>query len=278
MQLPSVFWADLTSRHFAQLAASPAIDRAVAVLPVAATEQHGPHLPVSVDTTLVNGVVAAALPHLPAGLPVLFLPTQQVGKSNEHIRFPGTLTLSAQTVIAVWMELGACVARAGIKKLVLFNSHGGQVGVMDIVARDLRTAHDLIVYSANWYSLPLGDAVTGLFPPEEHRFGIHAGDMETSMMLALRERYVDMAQAQNFRSSSEQRAAKYPILGNGRSAKLGWQMQDYNPMGAAGNAAAATAAKGHALIDAAGLQLARLLQEVSDLPLSTLRAKPDIPG
>ena len=278
MQLPSFFWADLTSRHFAQLAASPAIDRAVAVLPVAATEQHGPHLPVSVDTTLVNGVVAAALPHLPSGLPVLFLPTQQVGKSNEHIRFPGTLTLSAQTVISIWMELGACVARAGIKKLVLFNSHGGQVGVMDIVARDLRTAHDLIVYSANWYSLPLGDAVTGLFPPEEHRFGIHAGDMETSMMLALREQYVDMDQAQNFRSSSEDRAAKYPILGNGSSAKLGWQMQDYNPAGAAGNAAAATSAKGHALIDAAGLQLARLLQEVSDLPLSTLRAKPDILG
>ena len=278
MQLPSFFWADLTSRHFAQLAASPAINSAVAVLPVAATEQHGPHLPVSVDTTLVNGVITAALPHLPAGLPVLFLPTQQVGKSNEHIRFPGTLTLSAQTVISIWMELGACVARAGIKKLVLFNSHGGQVGVMDIVARDLRTAHDLIVYSANWYSLPLGDAVTGLFPPEEHRFGIHAGDMETSMMLALREQYVAMDQAQNFRSSSEDRAAKYPILGNGSSAKLGWQMQDYNPAGAAGNAAAATAAKGHALIDAAGLQLARLLREVSDLPLSTLRAKPDIPG
>ncbi len=277
MQLPSVFWADLTSRHFAQLAASPEISRAVAVLPVAATEQHGPHLPVSVDTTLVNGVIAAALPHLPAGLPVLFLPTQQVGKSNEHIRFPGTLTLPAQTVIGIWMELGACVARAGIRKLVLFNSHGGQVSVMDIVARDLRTAHDLIVYSTNWYSLPLGEAVTGLFPPEEHRFGIHAGDMETSMMLALREKYVDMAQAQNFRSSSEERSARYPILGNGSSAKLGWQMQDYNPAGAAGNAAAATAAKGHALIDSAGLQLARLLQEVSDLPLSTLNAKPDVP-
>ena len=278
MQLPSVFWADLTSRHFVQLAASPGIDSAVAVLPVAAIEQHGPHLPVSVDTTLVDGVIDAALPNLPDGLPVLFLPTQQVGKSNEHIRFPGTLTLSAQTVIAVWMELGACVARAGIRKLVLFNSHGGQVGVMDIVARDLRAAHDLIVYSASWYSLPLGDAVTGLFPPEEHRFGIHAGDMETSMMLALREKYVDMAQAQNFRSSSEARAAKYPILGNGSSAKLGWQMQDYNPAGAAGNAAAATAAKGRALIDAAGLQLARLLREVSDLPLSTLKAKPEIPG
>ena len=276
MQLPSVFWADLSSRHFAQLAASPAIDRVVAVLPVAATEQHGPHLPLSVDSTLVDGVVGAALPHLPAGFPVLFLPTQQVGKSNEHIRFPGTLTLSAQTVISIWMELGACVARTGIRKLLLFNSHGGQVSLMDIVARDLRSAHDMIVYSSSWYNLPLGEAVTALFPPEEHRFGIHAGDMETSMMLALREQFVDMGQARHFHSSSQERAAKYPILGNGSSAKLGWQMQDYNPAGAAGNAAAATVAKGRALVDAAGAQLARLLQEISDLSLSTLNATPDV--
>ncbi|MBC7707512.1 MAG: creatininase family protein, partial [Rhodoferax sp.] len=111
----------------------------------------------------------------------------------------------------------------------------------------------------------------------EHRFGVHAGDMETSMMLALREQYVDMKRAQNFSNSSEERAARYPILGNGTSAKLGWQMQDYNPAGAAGNAAAATAVKGRALIDAAGLQLALLLREVSALPLSMLRAKPEIP-
>jgi creatinine amidohydrolase len=275
MQLPSRFWADLTSRHFSQLAASPAIGSAVAVLPVAAIEQHGPHLPMSVDTTLVNGVVSASLAHLPADLPVLFLPTQQIGKSNEHIRFPGTLTLSAQTLISVWMELGASVARSGIKKLVLLNSHGGQVSVMDVVARDLRTAHDVIVYHTSWYNLPLGDAVTGLFPPEEHRFGIHAGDMETSMMLALAPQWVDMTQARNFHSTSQERAAKYPILGNGTSAKLGWQMQDYNPQGAAGNAAAATAAKGHALVNAAGLQLAHLLQEVSRLPLSTLNPQPE---
>jgi creatinine amidohydrolase len=278
MQLPSRFWADLTSRHFAQLAASPSIGSAVAVLPVAAIEQHGPHLPLSVDTTLVNGVVNASLAHLPAELPVLFLPTQQVGKSNEHIRFPGTLTLSAQTLISLWMELGASVARAGIKKLVLLNSHGGQVSVMDIVARDLRSAHDIIVYHTSWYNLPLGSDVMGQFPPEEHRFGIHAGDMETSMMLALTPQLVDMAQAKNFHSSSQDRAAKYPILGNGSSAKLGWQMQDYNPQGAAGNALAATAAKGQLLVDAAGLQLARLLQEVSGLPLGTLHSKPEILG
>ena len=275
MNLPSKFWADLTSRHFSQLATSGVINQTVAILPVAAIEQHGPHLPVSVDTSLVNGVVQAALPHLPESLPVLFMPTQQIGKSNEHIRYPGTLTLSAQTLISVWMELGACVARAGIKKLLLFNSHGGQASVMDIVARDLRTAHDLTVFSSNWYTLPLGDEVMNLFPPDEHRFGIHAGDMETSMMLALREKYVDMAHAQHFHTQAEERAKIYPILGNGTSAKLGWQMQDYNPYGAAGNAALATAAKGHAVIDAAGLQLARLLQEISSLPLSTLTEQPN---
>lgn len=278
MQLPSHFWSDLTTRHFAQLAASQDIAQVVAVLPVAATEQHGPHLPVSVDTTLVDGVVNAALPHLPADLPVLFLPTQHIGKSNEHIRFPGTLTLSAQTIISLWMDIGRSVARSGIKKLVLLNSHGGQASIMDIVARDLRTEHDLIVYSANWYNLPLGDAVMGLFPAHEHRFGIHAGDIETSMMLALREKYVDLAQAQNFHSTSQDRAAQYPVLGNGSSAKLGWQMQDYNAMGAAGNAAVATAAKGRALIHAAGLQLANLLKEVSELPLSTLTSNPEFPA
>ena len=276
MQLPSKFWSDLTTRHFAQLAASVDLAKAVAVLPVAATEQHGPHLPAGVDATLVDGVIQAALPHLQADLPVLFMPTQQIGLSPEHIRFPGTLTLSAQTLIANWMELGACVARAGIQKLVIFNSHGGQVSVMDIVARDLRTAHELIVCHACWYNLPLGDMVTGLFSPEEHRFGIHGGDMETSMMLALRPDLVDMALAQNFKSTSQDRAAKYAILGNGKSAKFGWQMQDYNPQGAAGNAAGASVEKGRALLDAAGLQLARLLREVSDLPLSTLNPKPDL--
>lgn len=277
MTLKSRFWADLTTREFARLQASGEAANVVAVLPVAATEQHGPHLPVSVDTTLVDGIVAASLPHLPAGLPVLFLPTQAIGKSNEHIRFPGTLTLSAETTIRLWAEIGESVARAGVRRLVLFNSHGGQVSVMDIVARELRDRCEMLVFSCNWYSLPLGDEVNGRFPPAEHRFGIHAGDIETSMMLALRPQQVDMAQARDFKSTSQDRAAKFPVLGNGTSAKLGWQMQDYNPAGAAGNAAAATAEKGRAVVEAAGLQLARLLQEVAQVPLDTLVPKPRFP-
>jgi creatinine amidohydrolase len=278
MPLPSRHWADLSTRHFAQLQADGRIADVVAVLPVAATEQHGPHLPVSVDATLVDGVVAASLPHLPPELPVLFLPTQAIGRSAEHIRFPGTLSLSAETTMRLWMDIGRSVARAGVRKLVLFNSHGGQVSVMDLVARDLRTECELLVYSVNWYGLPLGEAVEGLFTPHEHRFGIHAGEIETSMMLALAPHTVDMAQARDFRSSSQDRAERFPILGNGRSAKMGWQMQDYNLQGAAGNAAAATAEKGRVVVEAAGRQLALLLQEVAQLPLSTLADRPDLGG
>ncbi len=270
MATQSRFWADLKTTDFARLDAAAT----VAVLPVAATEQHGPHLPLAVDQVLVDGVVAACLAQLPVETPVLFLPTQQIGYSPEHSRFAGTLTLSSDTVISTWIEIGECVARAGVNKLLLLNSHGGQVSLMDIVARELRSRANLIVYSCSWWNLPLGDAVNGLFSKEEHRFGVHAGEIETSMMLSLTPQWVDMGQAKDFTSSSRDRAGRYPILGDGSSAKLGWHMQDYNVRGAAGNAAAATVDKGQAVIDAAGRQLALLLQELSSLPLSTLVDKP----
>lgn len=260
-------WAQLSTRDFAALD----LARTVAVLPLGATEQHGPHLSLAVDTVLVDGVVDAALTHLAATDPVLVLPTQTVGLSTEHQAFAGTLTLSPQTVMQLWCELGACVARAGVKKLLMFNAHGGHVGLMDVVARELRAQHGLIVYSSSWYNLPLDASVMAQFSAQEHRFGIHAGDIETSMMLALAPGQVDMRQAQHFASTSQERAATYAVLGDGKSAKLGWHMQDYNPQGAAGNAAAATAAKGDALVRSAGEQLACLLKELIALPLTTVR-------
>ncbi|MBA3058176.1 MAG: creatininase family protein [Gammaproteobacteria bacterium] len=276
--LHSRYWADLSTRDFAQLIANGQAEKTIAVLPVAATEQHGPHLPLKVDTVLVDGIVASALPHLATDLKVLFLPTQAVGLSPEHARFPGTLMLKNETILRLWTDIGESVAATGIQKLLLFNSHGGNVSVMDLVARDLRARFDMLVYSVSWFNLPLTDAqgqdVNALFSLEEHRFGIHAGDMETSMMLALDPARVDMAQAQDFHSSSQDRANKFAILGNGKSAKLGWQMQDYNPSGAVGNAAVATAEKGRALVDAAGRSLARLLTEMDQLPLSTLVSGP----
>jgi creatinine amidohydrolase len=272
------FWSDLTTLDFASIDTS----RAIAVLPLAATEQHGPHLPLSVDTDIVNGVVNASLPHLKANqsqadspLPVFFLPTQSVGLSPEHAAFPGTLTLKPETLIRLWTDIAESVKAAGVNKLVLFNAHGGHVGAMDVVARDLRARLGMLVFSVNWYQLPLlndkGEDLNALFSAHEHRFGVHAGDVETSVMLAAQPQRVRMALAQNFQSRSEQRAADFPILGNGRTAKLAWQMQDYNPAGAAGNAAAASAEKGQALLAAAGQSLAQLLFEIDRLPVGTLR-------
>lgn len=271
MNAPIRHWSDLSTADFAALN----LERAIAVLPVAATEQHGPHLPLSVDTDIVDGVVAAALPHLPADLPALFLPTQAIGFSPEHTRFAGTLTLKADTLVRVWTEIGEAVAASGVKKLVLLNSHGGQVGALDLVARDLRARLGMLVYSISWFNLPLRDAagndVNALFSADEHRFGIHAGEIETSMMLALHPQRVRMDKAEYFRSTSQDRAERFATLGNGRSAKLGWMMQDYNPQGAVGNAAAATAEKGRALLDAAGRALAQALAEIDQLPPDTLR-------
>jgi creatinine amidohydrolase len=199
---PQRFWADLTTAQFDGRRRCGLAARTVAVLPLAAIEQHGPHLPLNVDTTLVDGMVQATLPHLAAEAPVLFLPTQSVCLSNEHAAFAGTLTLRADTVLRVWMELGECVHRAGVNRLVLFNSHGGNVSLMDVVARDLRSRLGMMVWHASWFNLPLGEEVTGLFPPEEHRFGIHGGDIETSLMLALKPEQVDMGQARHFHSQS----------------------------------------------------------------------------
>ncbi|MDO9359706.1 MAG: creatininase family protein [Polaromonas sp.] len=258
--VPSHFWADLTSPDFGRLDVAATI----AVLPVAAIEQHGPHLPLSVDTDLVNGVIAHCLPHL-AGAPVLFLPTQAVGRSIEHVAFAGTLTMGAATLIQQWVDLGECVARTGIKKLVLLNAHGGNVSTMDIVGRELRARFGMTVFMVNTFSLPLADSVKQLFAEGEERFGVHGGDVETSMMLALHPDKVDMAQAQNFRSSSQDRARDFAILGNGSSAKLAWAAEDLNANGAAGNAAAATEVKGRAVLEASGRALAELLKEAGRL-------------
>ncbi len=261
--LKARFWADYTAQAFA------ALDREalVAVLPVGAIEQHGPHLPLSVDRDILDGIITAALPLIPQECPALFLPTCAVGKSDEHASFAGTLTLSASTLMAMWTEIGACVAAAGVRKLVLFNSHGGQMAPLDIVARDLRIRYGMIAVAANWFAMGLPQAA---LDPHESQHGIHAGEMETSMMLALHPDRVAMEHARDFEPLSVKLAADHAQLGLGPGARLGWQAQDLHPAGACGNAAAATAEKGQVFIDHAARQLVALLQDVAALPLSIL--------
>jgi len=191
-----VWWDEYASREFESL--DP--ESTIAILPIAAIEQHGPHLPVGVDAAINRGMLETLIDRLPVDLDIRILPIQQVGKSNEHLRMPGTLTLSAATLIEAWTELGLSVARAGVRKLVIVNSHGGNDEVMGIVARELRVRADMLVVKSAWSRL---GKPAGLYSERELKFGIHGGDFETSLMLHFRPELVEMARAQDFRSVAE---------------------------------------------------------------------------
>ena len=174
--LPLRTWAEMTTRDFADSDTSTWI----AVLPVAAIEQHGPHLPVYTDTCIAEGMIRRAIELLPDDLPVTFLPVQAVGKSNEHISSPGTLTGTWETTTKLWLDIGDSVHRAGVEKLIIINSHGGNVPMVDIVTRELRVRHDMLVVGTAWSRFGQPE---GISAPEEALYGIHGGDIETSIML-----------------------------------------------------------------------------------------------
>jgi creatinine amidohydrolase len=262
--LRSQFWHDLST---AEIAAADR-DRTVIVVPVGAIEQHGPHLPVGVDAMLNDGLVADALARLPAGFPVLVLPQQSIGWSDEHGRFPGTLSVSAETLIAGWCEVGAGIAKAGFRRLVFFNSHGGQSEIAKIVCRKLRISHGVLAVAANWYALvDLGDMIGA----EERRHGIHAGEVETSMMMHLRPDLVRTEKLADFEPSSVEMARRYKRLGPTGASPYGWMTQDLHPSGAVGNAALASAEKGKLIVERAGVAFAELLAEVGRFDLAGLK-------
>ena len=268
MSMPRRFWQDMTTVEFA------ALDRTqvIALLPVAAIEQHGPHLAVAVDATINRGVLDRALALMPDDLPVTILPELPIGKSDEHDAFPGTLSLSAETLMRLWGEIGDSVARSGIRKLVLFNSHGGQPQILDVVASGLRARHAMLAVSVNAYRL--FDA-SGMFPPEELRHGIHGGAIETSVMLHLAPDQVRPDRAVRSPSLSEAMAPDFRYLSPiGRSAPFAWQTQDLNPTGVCGDPTLADAEHGRLLVEQAATKLVEILQEVDRFPLERLRVEP----
>lgn len=268
--LPRRHWQEMTTEDFTGL--DP--ERWVVVLPVGAVEQHGPHLPVSVDATLNDALLERAAQRLPADCPVTLLPPMPIGKSNEHLAFPGTLSLSADTLIHLWTDIAESVWRAGVRKLVLFNSHGGQPQIMDIVSRDLRVRRKMLVVLSSWYQMV---DPSQWFADDEIRYGIHGGAIETSMMLHVRPDLVRMDKAQDFASTPQDLHANAKFLEPGDKLSFAWQAQDLNPAGAVGDASVANAETGRAIVDAVAHKLALLLQEVVALPLSTLRDGP-LPG
>ncbi len=253
--LPTRFWQELPWPAFKTLPANT-----VAVLPVASIEQHGPHLPVSVDTTINQGVVARTLKVIPADLPVLVLPTQSVGCSVEHLRFPGTVTTTPETLLALITDIGASVARAGVQRLVILNSHGGNVSVLDIACRRLRIQHNILAVNAMWARMGKPE---GLRHAVEGKYGIHAGRDETSVMLALTPHLVNMKHAKNFVSRWQGVANAAPGMAPDAGAPLAWQAQDLNPAGAVGDASLATVGIGNELLDFAAEKMAALWSQVA---------------
>jgi creatinine amidohydrolase len=240
--LPLRHWHEMTARDFAR----GDVARWIAVLPVAAVEQHGPHLPLYTDTCIAEGMVRRVVELLPAELPVTFLPVQAVGKSNEHIFSPGTLTAGWETATKLWLEIGVSVRRAGVRKLIVVSSHGGNSPLVDIITRELRVDHGMLAVGTGWSRF---GSPEGLFPPEESLYGIHGGDAETSLMLHLRPDLVRMAEAGDFPSHQRSFVAEFSHLRAHGPSQFAWLAQDLNPQGAVGNAAAATAEKGRALVD-----------------------------
>jgi creatinine amidohydrolase len=260
------YWHELATTEFAGL--DP--ETTIAVLPVAAIEQHGPHLPVATDTAIAEGMIAEVLKRLPDDLSILILPTQAVGKSNEHLRSAGTLTLSAATALSAWTEIGESVHRAGLRKLVMVNSHGGNVDVLSIVARELRVRLDMLAVACAWsrFGRP-----PGLYGEQEIAVGIHAGEIETSLMLHFRPDLVRMERAENFAPATIQIAKEFAHLRPTGPTAFGWIAQDLHPAGAAGDASRASAEKGRRTAEFQAEAFIALLRDVRDFKLARLAGR-----
>lgn len=259
------YWAELKSSDFGAL--DP--EATIAILPVAATEQHGPHLPVTTDVAIAEGMIALLKQRLPQDLNVLVLPIQAVGRSNEHLLSPGTLSLSAETLQNVLVEIGEGVHRAGLRKLILANSHGGNSSVLTTVARELRVRYRMLVVATHWRSFGLPE---GMYEAVEARHGIHAGDIETSLMLSFRKELVSLDKAKNFVSSAIAMDKEFSRLSPVGSHAFGWIAQDLNAEGALGDASKATAEKGRATAECQIDGFIELLRDMAAFSLQRLYA------
>jgi creatinine amidohydrolase len=260
-------WVEMTSEDFAD--ADPA--SWIAVLPVAATEQHGPHLPVGTDVFIAQAYLTRAQQSLPDALTVTFLPLQAIGTSHEHRAFAGTVTLDPATLMRVLAETAESVHRAGIRKLVIANSHGGNVAAIDMAVLDLRARLRMFAVTCSFPRLGYPD---GLFAPAEIAHGIHGGDIETSIMLAARPDLVRAGAAKNFVPATLAMEREFTWLRAGEPVGFGWMSQDLNPSGAMGDATRATAAKGEAALAFGAKAFVELLGEIARFDLARLGTGP----
>ena len=245
----------LTWREIAQM---PNKENVVIIQPVGAIEQHGHHLPLVVDSAISVGVLGKALDKLPIEIPAYALPCLYYGKSNEHAGFPGTISLSAETLLAVIKETALSIYQAGFRKLILMNSHGGQPQIMEIVARDLHQEYqDFQVFP--WFTWRVPNIASELLTPKELELGIHAGDAETSLMLALLPEHVKMDLA----------VKEYPrnlpqnsLLSMEGSLPFSWLTREVSTTGTMGDATTASKDKGDRILESLAQGWVQAITEV----------------
>lgn len=240
----------------------------IAVLPLGAHEQHGPHLPFETDTIIAKGMACAVAERLPENLPVTFLQAEPIGYSIEHMDFEGSKTFSFDEAVNRWIGIGEKLAAQGIRKMMILNAHGGNSPLMTIVATELRVRFNMLCVATSWTRfIVAGDVVNH----EEKAYGIHGGDIETSVVLALAPQTVDMDKAENFSNYQETLSQENKHLRAYGPHAFGWKAQDLNVLGVNGDASSATTAKGEALIMQAANGLAELLEEIHRFDHSILK-------
>lgn len=269
MMKPPLDWNDIRGLNVDKSTTSGWI----AVLPLAATEQHGPHLPLETDTLIAEAYLARVRETLPQDIPATFLPIERIGISTEHIAYHGTQTLATDVALKKWMALSDTIAQMGVRKLIIVTSHGGNSAAMALIAQDLRAKYEMLAVTTSWSRFGTPD---GSFPPDEVRHGIHGGAIETSIMLAAWPQYVMQDRIANFESAEIQMMKEFRWLSAGRPAPFAWAAQDLNPQGAIGDATLATAEKGIALIDHGARTFIELLADVDKFDLARFANRPTL--
>ncbi|MDZ7824096.1 MAG: creatininase family protein [Ahrensia sp.] len=231
-----IMWDDFAPADFNNIDS----DKTIAILPLAATEQHGPHLPITTDADIMDGMLNLLFQKI-SKFDVRIFPALRIGASDEHIRFASTRSISSQEMVEAIITRGIDANNHGIKKLILVNSHGGNEPAMAIAALELRKRFDMMVVKTSWGRFGVPD---GLYADDELKIGIHGGDYETSLMLHFKPQHVDMTKAQNFKRATSAALKTFKHLSPQSPHGFGWLAGDLNPHGVVGNAAAATAQKG----------------------------------
>jgi len=261
---PRPQWQDLTTRDVAALVARDP----VVVLPLAAIEQHGPHLPLSTDLVIARGLLDQAVARVESGVTLSCLPPIAVGASAEHRRFSGTLSLAPELLVETICQLGAAVAASGAQRLVLFNAHGGNVGAVETAALQLRDEWNLLVVKASYMTFSRPNVE---LPEAEWRHGLHGGAVETAMMRHLAPDLVRDDEVDRFTSNAEGLEQILGRLAPEGEASWAWRADDLHPSGTIGNATLGTAALGAQLVAHYGRILAEVLSDAARFPVERLQ-------